>query len=88
MVWDFKEELNVRRHTDQFGKPSHLALYDWVHTQTDLADGTVKILDFGECDSIGKICQLIDDFEPSELSSKLSIKVFLETDKYNGEQEY
>jgi hypothetical protein len=85
---DFREELRVVRCTDQTGKPVFIPRYNWCRTKTDLADGTVEIVDFGEYESIGKICQVIDDFEPTERDMKLGIKAFLAADAYNRSDEY
>lgn len=85
---DFREELHVSRSKDQFGKPSFFPYYDWCHTRTDLADNTVEVIDWGERDNIGKICQVICDFEPVEWNIKLSIKAFLENDKFDDSEEY
>lgn len=85
---DFREELHVARSTDVFGIPSFFPYYDWCHTKLDLADNTVEIIDWGENDNIGKICQLICDFESTEQSVKLGIRAFLESDRYYSEDEY
>ena len=85
---DFREELHVSRSKDQFGKSSYFPQYDWCHTKTDLADGTVQVISWGERDSIGMICQLIDDFESTERDVKLGIRAFLQTDRYNSSDEY
>ena len=85
---DFREELHVERHKTFEGKPSMLAMYDWCHAKTDLADNTVEVVAFGECDTIGAICNLIDSFEPTEQDVKLGIKAFLETDRYYSSEEY
>lgn len=85
---DFREELTVSRSKDQFGRDLFLPRYSWCLSQTDLADNTVKVIDFGDNDDIGKICQLISDFEPTEQDVKLGIKAFLETDSYNSTEEY
>ena len=84
----FREELHVVRCTDQTGKPVSIPRYNWCHTKTDLTDNTVEIVDFGEYESIGKICQVIDDFEPTEQDTKLGIKAFLAADAYNSSDEY
>ncbi len=88
MVYDFREEIHVERCKDQFGKVSFFPYYNWCHTKTDLADNTVQVIDFGEKDEIGKICQLISDFEPTEADIKLGIKTFLDKDRYQSSQSY
>jgi len=85
---DFREELYIERCTDKFGKPSWFPLYSWCHTKTDLADGTVEIIDFGLEDSIDVICKQIVGFESTEQSIKLGIREFLKSDRYYNIYEY
>lgn len=81
---DYREELHVQRHKDQFNNPSTSPLYDWYISEIDLIENTTQVLSSGENSSIGEICQLIDNFEYSEQDIKLGIKSFLETDKYDS----
>lgn len=85
---DFREELHVERCKKKDGSPSFLPYYDWCHTKTDLADGTVEIIDFGSDDPIDVICKQIVDFESTEQSIKLGIRAFLESDRYYSNDEY
>lgn len=85
---DFREELHIERCTNKFGKPSFLPYYNWCHTKTDLADDTVEIIDFGLDDPIDVICKQIVNFESTEQSIKLGIRVFLESDRYYSSDEY
>ena len=85
---DFREELHVERCKKNDGRPSFFPYYDWCHTKTDLADGTVEIIDFGSDDPIDVICKQIVDFESTEQFVKLGIRAFLESDRYYSSDEY
>lgn len=86
---DFRDELHISRSKDQFGKPSYFPEYDWCQTTTDLADGTVSIVAFGEKVTLGKACKIIDDWgNASEYGIKLNLKAFLEADSFDDSCEY
>lgn len=85
---DFREELNISRALDLLGNPTYLPIYMFCHSKTDLATGTVTIIDWDDSASIGRICNLIAAFEVNEKDIKEGIMTFLKNDKYFRTEEY
>ena len=88
MIASFREELNISRARDLLGNPTYLPVYMFCHSKTDLATGTVTIIDWDDSASIGKVCNLIASFEVSERDTNEGIITFLKNDKYFRTEEY
>lgn len=88
MIYDFQDELIIRRHSDNFGKPSFLPYYDFCLSTTDLADGTVEIKDYGYEVSLHEVIKQICDFGGSEATIKGNIDIFITDDEIELTDKY
>lgn len=88
MIHDFKDELIIKRHSDNFGKPSFLPYYDFCLSTTDLADNTVEIKDYGYEEPLHEVIKQICDFGGSEATIKSNIHIFITNDEIELTDKY
>ena len=83
---DFKDYLYVRQHNGLLGHC--FQHFDYCWSQEDLANSTIKILDFGEWADEKKIHQLIEDFSPSKEEASRNIEYFKKYSRIELTEEY